>query len=273
MQRLLIALMAIGSILIVNPAALRAQGDGRAVDPASGPHAIDEPAASPIASGTSSSHPSEHAQVMNSVPSANPLPDQAPPVRTGAIQMAIAGHASHGVRKQRSWCGAQFALLLLGLLGACLAVIVTPNAARKVADHVSSNARRDLRIGVFVGLGLLGVLIANAILLNIPIIKVLWAPIGIMVAFAPLLILGFGWIAAMRCAGDCVARKLNRTGEGSTFKRMALGLFAFFLANVFLGSISRGLGVIGLGFEIAVALMGLGATVVIASGSGFGRKA
>jgi membrane protein required for beta-lactamase induction len=93
-----------------------------------------------------------------------------------------------------------------------------------------------------------------------------------MVAFAPLLILGFGWLAAMRCAGDCVARKLNHSGDGSTFGRMSLGLFAFFILNVLLGTVCHGLGVIGLCVEIAVALMGLGATAVIAAGSGFGRK-
>jgi hypothetical protein len=163
--------------------------------------------------------------------------------------------------------------LLLGLLGAGLTVIATPNAAKRVADHVSSNPRWDFIVGALVGTGLLVVLIADAILLKLPLIKLLWAPIGIMVAFAPLLVLGFGWLAAMRCAGDCVARKMNRSGDGSTFGRMSLGLFGFFVINVLVGSVSHGLGVICLCTEIAVALMGLGATAVVASGRGFGRKA
>jgi hypothetical protein len=117
------------------------------------------------------------------------------------------------------------------------------------------------------------VLVGDAILLKLPLIRLLWAPIGIMVAFAPLLVLGFGWLAAMRCAGDFVARKLHHSGDGSMFGRMTLGLFAFFLVNILLGSINHGLGVVGLCTEVAVALMGLGATAVIAAGSGFGRGA
>jgi hypothetical protein len=274
MQRLLIALMAIGSLLMANPIALRAQNEGQAVDPAKGPHTIDEPVASPHGVASSQQHFSEQmqAQVPDTPEAVPSLPNNALPAAP-SVHTVRAFHAIHGVRKQRSWCGSQLALLILGLLGAALAVIVTPNASRRVADHVSSNSRRDLQIGVLIGICVLPILFANAILLNIPVIKWLWSPIGLMVQFAPLLALGFGWVTAMRYVGDSVARKLNRSGDGSTFGRMALGLIAFFFANIILGSINRGLGVIGLCSEVAVALMGLGATVVISTGSGFGRRA
>ena len=274
MQRLLIALMAIGSFLMTNPVALRAQDDSKAVDPARGPQAIDEPvAASHIMAGPAPTSAAHQAKSVSPNHKVRRLPDEYPAISHVSAHVSGAAHPLQGARKQQSWFGSQLALLILGLLGAGLAVIVTPNAAKRVADHVSSSPRRDLRIGAFVGIGFLAVLMANAILLKLPLIKILWAPIGLMVAFAPLLVLGFGWLAAMRFAGDCVARKLNRSGEGSTLSRMTLGLFAFFIVNVLLGSISHGLGVIGLCVEVAVALMGLGATAVIAAGSGFGRRA
>ncbi len=274
MQRLLIALMAIGSLLMSNPAVLRAQDEGKAVDPAGSPHMIDEPAA-PLHTGPSSRSSAVENVLVHNVTQNEPHAADRNSGSYAPPQTAASNGDTREMRKQHSWFGSQLALLILGLLGAGLAVVTTPKATRRVSDHVSAHVSQDFIVGGLVGVALLVILVVNAILLKLPLIKMMWAPIGIMVAFAPLLILGFGWLAAMRCAGDYVASKikLNHSGEGSSFGRISLGLFAFFFLNVLLGSISRGLGVIGLCTEIAVALMGLGATVVIASGSGFGRRA
>ncbi len=175
------------------------------------------------------------------------------------------------VRTKRTWADGQFALMLLGLIGAALAVIVTPVASRRVAEHVSQQPRRDLAVGIAAGVVLLSLILANAVLLKLPLIRLLWAPIGIIVAFAPLLLLGFGWLSSMRTMGDYLARKMGSRSEGSHFGRIALGLFSFFVLNAILGSINPGLGIMCLGVEIAMALAGVGATAVILTGSGFRR--
>jgi len=170
------------------------------------------------------------------------------------------------VARRDDWFGAQLALAILGLFGAALSMIIAPHASRRVAEHVASHPKRDFKIGVMIGLALLVLLVADSVLLKMPVIRYLWAPVGIFVAFAPLALLGFGWLAGMRYIGDCVARRLHRPADGPMFGRMALGLCAFFVLNVFLGCLSPTLGAMSLCAELCIALMGVGASAAVATG-------
>jgi hypothetical protein len=98
MQRLLIALMAIGSLLMSNPATLRAQDDGKPVDPSRGTQAIDEPAASPHSGPASQPHTGEHITVHNAVPHAPPIDEAA--ARLAVVHAAAANHTDHRALKQ-----------------------------------------------------------------------------------------------------------------------------------------------------------------------------
>jgi|GEM_PF-1630580 len=192
---------------------------------------------------------------------------------TNLQKTAVTAPRVRPVPRRHDWFRAQLALTFLGLLGAILSMVVTPNASRRVAEHLAAQPRRDFMVGSIIGVAALVLLVADAILLKLPLIKLLWAPFGILIAFVPLILLAFGWLAGMCCAGDFLARKLNRPTDGSTFSRMVLGLAGFFVLNVVLGGINHGLGVMGLCVEIGLAVMGVGAATVIASGNGFGRKA
>lgn len=176
------------------------------------------------------------------------------------------------VSQRHDWLGAQFALLVLGLLGGLTASLLLPRATQNVAEQVAQYPKRSLWLGGAAAAVMLGILLVDALLLHLRGIQYLWAPVGILVAVAPLLILGFGWLSGMRYAGDLIARKLNRSCEGTLFGRIALGLGAFFLANIFLSTLSEGLGVLSFGVELLVALMGLGAVVAIATGKGGRRR-
>ncbi len=340
-QKLFLALMAITSLLIVQPEPLHAQieGKGQTVEPGKGQHTMDEPV---DAVKNNSNSGSDSVDVLRV--SAGKTVDS---IEVSGKKVIVSGHVKHNItardcelifeksavvggtvhatncevtnnassaiklivssRKPSSgtddsdntesapvanmevprevaaktnrkkaepgWFGAQFALMLLGLMGAGFSLIAVPNASKRVTEHIATQPKKDLRMGALLGLGLLGLLAADAVLLHThTVLSYLWAPVGITIFFAPLLALGFGWIAAMRFAGDAVAKKFNQPGEGSMFGRTALGLFAFFVLNVFLGTISRTLGVIGLCAEFSVALMGLGAAALVAVGGGYSRR-
>ncbi len=167
-------------------------------------------------------------------------------------------NAARNVHYKPDWFQAQLALAIFGVLSAGLAGIIAPNASRKVADHVWENPNKDLKIGAVLGVAMLTIVTLDALLLKMPLLKYLWAPFGIMIAFAPVLLLGFGWVTGMRYAGDMIATKLNRPAAKSQFRRVCFGIFACFILSVFLGVISPGLGVAGLFLELGIALMGLG---------------
>ena len=162
------------------------------------------------------------------------------------------------LRSKPDWFAAQMALTILGMLGAALAAIIAPGASRKVADHISDNPKKDLRTGTAIGVAMLLIVLGDALLLKMPLIKYFWAPFGIMIAYAPVLLLGFGWIAGMRFAAEKLAAKLRWRKTDSLFIAISRGIIACGLLNVILGSISISLGVLGLFLELGFALMGLG---------------
>jgi uncharacterized protein YjeT (DUF2065 family) len=163
-----------------------------------------------------------------------------------------------------NWVEAQLALAILGVLGAALAVIVAPSASRKVADHISDNPKKDLRLGSALGVAMLLIVIGDSLLLKMPLIKYFWAPFGIMIAYAPVLILGFGWIVGMRFAAEKLAARFQWCKMDSLFKSICIGVAACGLANMVLGSINITFGVFGLLFELGFALMGLGGLASVA---------
>lgn len=170
-------------------------------------------------------------------------------------------------KQQDDWFGGQVALLLLGIVGGLVALIVAPRATHQVASRISLEPARCLIVG---GIGAVATIVAlsiNAGLLNSPV-RYVWAPFGVVIALLPALALAFGWLTGMRFAGDIVARRFaHLNNPGRLYTRMALGLAAFFLAKVILGSLSLGLGMIALLVEAVVALMGVGAILITGFGS------
>jgi hypothetical protein len=165
------------------------------------------------------------------------------------------------------WFGGQVALLLLGIIGGMVALIVAPRATHQVASRISLEPARCLVVGGIGAVLTLIVLTVDAGLIHSPV-KYFWAPFGAVVALAPILALAFGWLASMRFAGDIVARRFaHLNNPGRLYTRMALGLGAFFLAKIVLGSLSIGLGMMALLLEAVVALMGVGAILITGFGS------
>lgn len=163
-----------------------------------------------------------------------------------------------------SWAGSQFAILLFGLLGGALLLLVAPRATQQVASLVGLEPARCLAVGgIAAALGTV-VSVLNAVIIKSPV-GLLYAPLGAMIALAPLIALAFGWLCGMRYVGDIVARKLGQHGSGNLYSRMALGLGVFFLANLLLGALH--LPALGLTAELLAAVMGLGAALI----SGFGK--
>jgi len=170
---------------------------------------------------------------------------------------------------QHNWPGGQFALLVLGLLGALLLRIAAPRATEEIAEAVALRPGRCLLVGGASALVIALVLTANAVLLKSESgFGMVWKPFGVAIAIAPFIPLMLGWLAGMRYIGNLVARRLGRPEQAGLFGRMVLGLFLFFAVNLFAGLLNEGLGVIGLGLECVVAVMGLGATLM----TGFGTR-
>src|SRR5580700_673737 len=104
MHRFLIALMAIGSLLMTNPTTLRAQDDGQAVDPARGPHAIDEPVSPAHGEGVSGpSRTAGQIPVLNPAQTPPPVQGEVVSTRIPAVHIVAKAAVSHRVRKQHSW--------------------------------------------------------------------------------------------------------------------------------------------------------------------------
>jgi hypothetical protein len=162
-----------------------------------------------------------------------------------------------------NWVGAQIALLLFGLLGAMILLIAAPRAAQESAARVSLEPARCLVVGIVAMLAGLLVVALNAVIMN-SALGTLYAPIGAVVALAPLVALGYGWLCGMRFTGDLVARKLGRQSKGTLFGRIALGLGLFALASILLG---RNIGAVSLMLEFAVAVVGLGAVTITGGGT------
>jgi hypothetical protein len=170
-------------------------------------------------------------------------------------------------RHKEDWFGGQVALLLLGIVGGLVALIVAPRATHQVASRISLEPARCLVVGGIGAVATVVVLSVNAGLLHSPV-RYLWAPFGVVIALLPALALAFGWLTGMRFAGDIVARRFaHLNNPGRLYTRMALGLAAFFLAKVILGSLSIGLGMVVLLLEAVVALMGVGAILITGFGS------
>ena len=167
--------------------------------------------------------------------------------------------------KNQSWAGGQFALLLAGLLASLIALVVAPRATEHTGEGLAKEPARCLVVGV-VGAAAMTLALAFSYSLMLSPLGVIWKPLGAAFAGLCLGALGFGWICGMRYVGQWMARRLGRGGSVGIYLQCALGLGAFFLANVVAGGVHRGLGVMGLMAETLLALAGLGAALL----SGFG---
>jgi len=259
MQRILFALLALVALPGVNLSPAYAQEHRQAVEPTHTPQEVDEPVA------PSAPEAETPAPAHRSAPPMEQRFDAAPSI----VVIGGSSTPSHVVqhRERHSWAGGQFGLLVLGLLGGLILQFAAPRAANRTADRLAAEPRRCLVVGALTSFLLLAILGVNLLLLHIPLLGLLWSPFGLLIATLPPLLLGCGWLAGMRCTGDVVARKFGNSQTGSLYGRIVLGLFSFFLLNALCGSMSRGLGVLGLGVEFLVALMGLGALVMTGRGT------
>ena len=191
----------------------------------------------------------------------------APVVNTGLVLTPTAGNmdtsdAPQKVRKD--WFGQQFVLLLLGLIGGLIIRFTAPRAASRVAEKARMEPARCLLIGGASAIGLGVVSLVNAIIMHTAL-RVVWTPVCLLLVFATLSSLAYGWLCGMRYVGDLLAPPRSRT-SGSFYRRMTMGLGLFFMVDVMFGSISPALGTLGLLTQFAVALMGLGSAVLTRGG-------
>jgi hypothetical protein len=171
--------------------------------------------------------------------------------------------------KRGSWVGGQFCLWLLGLVGAVIVMLAAPNATSRVAETVAQRPGKSLVAGAGITAAMVTAMAVSGMIMNTrSFLSLVWMPVTILIALVSLVILVFGWLAAMRRVGDMIARRVGQTGPGTAFGRTAFGLTAFFVVNAVLGAIRPELGAVSLLIEFAIALMGVGAIVQ----TGFARN-
>ncbi len=198
-----------------------------------------------------------------SVVSEPAVPPVTAPTRTPTVQLHVSP-APHSKPKD-DWAGGQFALMLLGGLAGLLALIVAPHATERTGENLTREPGRCLVVGVLGAGAMLIALWFNSGLLRSPF-HFIWLPFAAGFAGLCLGAMAFGWICGMRSIGQRMARRLGRGGSLGMGIQIGLGLGAFFVANVVLGKINQGLGIVGLLLEFALALAGLGAALL----TGFG---
>lgn len=168
------------------------------------------------------------------------------------------------------WFGAQFGLLLFGLLGALIMQLVAPRAGRRTAERIESEPGRCLATGAIGALAVLTVLIFNGALMG-SLVGIIYAPFGAVIALALAAILAYGWLCAMHTVGDFFAARSGRRIGDMLAARVAIGLLAFFVINSALGAMPGGVGTalggFGLALQTVVAMAGLGALLMTGGGT------
>lgn len=181
---------------------------------------------------------------------------------TGLIATVPRAEAQAKANSSEHWRSGQFALLLLGMLGALILNLVAPRAAAQASNAVGLEPARSVVAGILAALALGLVTFINAGMIQSPL-GFVWAPVGFVVVSATLVLIGYGWLCGMRFLGDAIARRLGQTQSGAFFWRTTLGLMTCFVLgllpfsplNIVVTLVQTALSVMGLG---ALCITGLG---------------
>lgn len=180
--------------------------------------------------------------------------------------VAPAPATTHKVGNQTGkWLGGQFMLFLVGLLTGLIALVVAPRATDRTGEVLYREPARCLVVGTLGG-GLMLMFLCFAYGLMKSPFSILATPLGAGYAIFCLGTLLFGWICGLRYAGQYVAGRFGRSRAAGMIIQFFMGLSVFCLVNALTGSLSHGLGVLGMFVEFLLALAGLGAALL----SGFG---
>lgn len=183
----------------------------------------------------------------------------------GGVSVTVMQAQTKAPVQQGNWVGGQFALFLIGVLSGLIALIVAPRATERTGEVLQREPARCLVVGT---LGVVTMLVALGTsygLMRSPL-GIVATPLCAAFALFCLGVLLFGWVCGLRYSGQWMARWMRRTSAVGLFLQFLLGLTVFFLVNALVGSVSHGLGVMGLLVEFLLAIAGLGAGLL----SGFG---